>query len=1100
MDQVLDAVVNDMEKLDSSMFMQMASAPSNQSPPSKRMMGYASHNGSHFQRSPPVTNLTMTLKNDSSHSTDNDSVSYQSHSHSRSLSEYVMQPPPMAVHTYNQRQTQNNNSNYNQYSHYNNCNNYGYHNSNNNQQQWNTNRNACYKQPSYYNCQNQQQQQQQQQQQPPQPQQQQGQNMTWDAIEEQATLNFISENIRDTVRKACQQDWIRQQTEDTADLPVNRRDVTDHYHKRALLHIHQAKRGMNIITVVQMEQYGQGGAYRLMLYRLQSSNAWKFIIQAFMIMHCMLVFWRPLTDVELAEGYDTAPLALEVVCLVFECIDLMLTFCIQFQWQDTSKNPLMSPSQQRGIFWARVVIWTAVVVDVILITTEQTAGYSFTRIFPIRPLLLILSTDKLVGACYSLMITSFEALDVLLLAAILLVIGAIVGVILFRFDALMQYYNVYSFHNMVRSLFSTYVFIISGENYGEVVYDAFHESFLYIGFFIVLTVLGSWIVISLVVSRFQTSFKQIYGRERQRRIYFKRTGYVAAFSLINLDDDNQVSKGEFESFVRYLKTKNTAQRRRSGNKRNYLGNDEAEVAQELLKELKWDELDADGSDSIDIREFVTKLEEIYQKPALINIINDNDSLSAWIRLNVVETEAFSQFVLVIILMEISVFCFMGLYPGTNNMEMLDSVLGITIMLNALDIIVKISSLGWSYYWNTSKCRVINRHKTVLSKTDDNNYGIDKQRLLKQQQQQKQNRNLPRHQHTSSGMPILANLDVGALEEDRSTDIQALGGMHEPQDSLSLNGLPGNMFAASPDDEDVYEESVYTQNPLHLKEREFAHRFDLIIVALAVLSFVFTRTAVGAFTFDDKSNVWRIVMVLPLFRLFTLIKTTRSAVYIIVKVIPRFGWLFLILLILFYIYAVFGVWLIGDELDTRLLDPPQYSFSTFHDSLVTLFQLTVGEGWHNVMYDTVYTKNSLLVTTPYFLSFVLMITLIFTNLFVGLVISVVDDVNQENKNTLGQLQQERLQQQWEETVNEKSEENTNNNNNKETTRKPTHGASATLTNDEIAPSAVLFNNRSATHRNLGSNYLNATAGPTKTNVFSPTKRGSAMWSGSSKLYL
>ncbi len=40
-----------------------------------------------------------------------------------------------------------------------------------------------------------------------------------------------------------------------------------------------------------------------------------------------------------------------------------------------------------------------------------------------------------------------------------------------------------------------------------------------------------------------------YNKERQRRLYFKRTWYVAAFSLINLDNDNEVSKLEFESFV-----------------------------------------------------------------------------------------------------------------------------------------------------------------------------------------------------------------------------------------------------------------------------------------------------------------------------------------------------------------------------------------------------------------------------------------------------------------------------------------------------------------------------------------------------------------------
>merc|ERR1712176_865312 len=105
----------------------------------------------------------------------------------------------------------------------------------------------------------------------------------------------------------------------------------------------------------------------------------------------------------------------------------------------------------------------------------------------------------------------------------LLIISAISGVILFRFDALMEVYNVYSFQNVIRSILTTYVFIISGENYGELVYVSFTQSPFLMIYFVSLTVLGSWIVVSLVVSRFQTSFKEIYNRERERRTFFKRT-------------------------------------------------------------------------------------------------------------------------------------------------------------------------------------------------------------------------------------------------------------------------------------------------------------------------------------------------------------------------------------------------------------------------------------------------------------------------------------------------------------------------------------------------------------------------------------------------
>eukprot|EP01083_Nonionella_stella_P171347 585111_1 len=790
--------------------------------------------------------------------------------------------------------------------------------------------------------------------------------------EEQLTLDFISANIRDTVRVSCKQSWIRlqQQEERRENLPTRRRDITDHYHSRALRHIYQAKRGMNIITVVQMEQYGRRNEYKLKLYALQSSRAWRWFLQCIIMIHIFGLVWFRL---DLAAGgytHYTGALIIEWICLFFEFADLLLTYFIQFRWQNTSRNPLMSPNEKKNIFLVRSLVWLAVVVDVLL-TVFASPQWSFTRVLPIRPLLLILSNDKLIGACYALVITSLNAADALLLFVMLLGIAAVSGVILFRFDSLMSFYNVYSFQNVIRSVFTTYIFIISGENYGELVYVSFEKNPAYIIYFVILTVLGSWIVVSLVVSRFQTSFKEIYTKERERRIYFKRTGYVAAFSLINLDDDNEVSKAEFESFVRYIQLE---LREGKNNKKEEI---------EQLRNLNFDAFDADGDDSIDIREFVIKLEEIYQKPVLIDIMNDDDSLLSWIRLNIVETEAFSQFVLVVILIQFILFTLFGIYPGDSSTQMLDLLLAITVLLNGLDIAVKIISMGWDYYWNSSKCRIINRHK------------VHRKHKLLLDSAGKRN--------TLDGLG-----EIKQLIEEKSLLIDD---EEEEED--------GEEEVKKQEQEEVeYEVSVYTQDPLHLKEREFAHRFDLVIVSCAILLFVGSRVFVlQQLWFSDETNTLRAVMVIPLLRLLTLIKTTRSAVYIITRVLPRFTSLIAILLMLFYAYGVIGVWLIADSLQRNLLTQPQYSFETFSDALVTLFQLTVGEGWHDVMYAAVYANNSLLSSTWYFLTFVLIITLVFTNLFVGLVISVVDDVETENKFKYGQLKLEYQQQQMDKKMKE-----------------------------------------------------------------------------------
>merc|ERR1719474_952388 len=220
-------------------------------------------------------------------------------------------------------------------------------------------------------------------------------------------------------------------------------------------------------------------------------------------------------------------------------------------------------------------------------------------------------------------------------------------------------------------------------------------------------------------------------------------------------------------------------------------------AESLLQSLDFSSFDADGDESIDIGEFVMNLERIYQRPAFIEIVHSEHSLSSWIRLNIVETETFSLFVLVIVLIELILFLHFGLYPGTKNTEILDLLLGLSVLLNGLDIAVKICSMRWDYYWNTSKCRIIHRHRSGRNPASDTE----------------------------------AESDGEGLFYEESVGREAEG-----------------------------------EDALYLKQREFAHRFDLVIVASAIFIFAVSRVVDGDFMFSDASNRARIVMVIPLLRL------------------------------------------------------------------------------------------------------------------------------------------------------------------------------------------------------------------------------------------
>ena len=263
---------------------------------------------------------------------------------------------------------------------------------------------------------------------------------------------------------------------------------------------------------------------------MHSSKAWRWFRRLVVLVHLALVFWRPLTSSDLQNGYPLTPQIIEWLCLLFEGIDLVLLYLTQFEWTEMSKNPLISPNTQQWIFGLRAAVWILVVVDVLGIVFLQ---FSISRFMPIfRPLIFVLSNDKLIGALYAMIATFINAADALFLFLMILCIASVTGLVLFRFAALMNIYDYLSFQNFMRSFFTSFVFIVSGENYTELVYVSMKESAGYLLYFILLTLIGSWIVVSLIVSRFQTSFKQIYDDDRRRKMHFKRTGLFYGRGLV----------------------------------------------------------------------------------------------------------------------------------------------------------------------------------------------------------------------------------------------------------------------------------------------------------------------------------------------------------------------------------------------------------------------------------------------------------------------------------------------------------------------------------------------------------------------------------------
>lgn len=184
-------------------------------------------------------------------------------------------------------------------------------------------------------------------------------------------------------------------------------------------------------------------------------------------------------------------------------------------------------------------------------------------------------------------------------------------------------------------------------------------------------------------------------------------------------------------------------------------------------------------------------------------------------------------------------------------------------------------------------------------------------------------------------------------------------------------------------------------------------FDFIIVAAAFMPFGGSSIA-----------ILRLLRLLRVLKLIKALPKLQMLVGALLKSIPSMGYVSILLLLLFYIYAVAGVFFFGEN------DP--IHFENLQTSMLTLFRVVTLEDWTDVMYINMfgcenygYDGNMDLCTMSsgspggsafFFVSFVLIGTMIFLNLFIGVIMNGMDEArlemnasDQKEKEEAGQAQ-------------------------------------------------------------------------------------------------
>lgn len=204
-----------------------------------------------------------------------------------------------------------------------------------------------------------------------------------------------------------------------------------------------------------------------------------------------------------------------------------------------------------------------------------------------------------------------------------------------------------------------------------------------------------------------------------------------------------------------------------------------------------------------------------------------------------------------------------------------------------------------------------------------------------------------------------------------------------------------------------------------------HVFDGIVLAIFVVEILMKMGAEGSRPwrfFRDPWNVFDFVIVAVVFlpidgqyvtvlRLARLLRVLRLVhavprlqilVSALLKAIPSMGYVSMLLFLVFYIYAVAAVFMFGKN------DP--FRFGDLPTAFVTLFQVATAEEWVQTLNTNRYGCNVVgyegreaLCTHPtaypilapiYFISFILVGTMVILNLFIGVIMNGMEEAEVE----------------------------------------------------------------------------------------------------------
>jgi voltage-gated sodium channel len=137
--------------------------------------------------------------------------------------------------------------------------------------------------------------------------------------------------------------------------------------------------------------------------------------------------------------------------------------------------------------------------------------------------------------------------------------------------------------------------------------------------------------------------------------------------------------------------------------------------------------------------------------------------------------------------------------------------------------------------------------------------------------------------------------------------------------------------------------------------------------------------------SDMALVARLIRVFRVLRMISIIPELRILLNSMLKVLPRLGYVMVLMFIVFYIYAAIGS-LIFEDINPVL-------WGDISIAMLTLFRVMTLEDWTDVMYETMAVYP---MSWVFYISFICLTAFAFLNMLIGIVVNVLEEEHQKER--------------------------------------------------------------------------------------------------------